>query len=94
MRVRDISFEQPTEEDETPERPWTPSYSVVKQGSTPATPRKQDGEPERPWTPSYSVIKQGNSTPKSGDDVFLSDSDPQVFPTTEAVENGRKVSDK
>ncbi|KAH8100109.1 hypothetical protein BXZ70DRAFT_206856 [Cristinia sonorae] len=51
------------------ERPWTPSYSVTRQGSSPLhTPKELEEEEavpevpvERPWTPSYSVTRQGSS---------------------------------
>ena len=63
--------------EEVPERPWTPSYSVTRQGSSPALAPKvledvpseerpgsdmaAENVPERPWTPSYSVIQHGQS---------------------------------
>lgn len=51
---------------EVPERPWTPSYSVSQQGSSPVhspseLPAAEEARPERPWTPSYSVSRQGSS---------------------------------
>lgn len=66
-------FSQPEEEETkpveepAPERPWTPSYSVTRQGSSPAhSPQIPEDEPEqsipeRPLTPSYSVYRQGTS---------------------------------
>lgn len=63
--------EEPVSEEpeaiKAPERPWTPSYSVERQGSSPLqSPEAQPVEtqpaaPERPWTPSYSVARQGSS---------------------------------
>lgn len=51
------------------ERPWTPSYSVTRQGTSPShTPVELPQEDsvaeapiERPWTPSYSVTRQGTN---------------------------------
>jgi hypothetical protein len=57
----------------TPDRPWTPSYSVSRQGTSPGPVSKDlpstnapsadetRSPPERPWTPSYSVSRQGTS---------------------------------
>lgn len=88
--TRNITSGQPAQEiaDEAPERPWTPSYSVTKQGSTPATPKK-DGE----WTPSYSVTRQGTLTPKKGENG-TAEADRQAFPTSETAANGPKASEK
>lgn len=54
-----------------PKRPWTPSYSVSRQGSTHSLRAdaaaqdaikapEQEKAPSRPWTPSYSVSRQGS----------------------------------
>lgn len=61
--------EQKPSEEPIPERPWTPLYSVVRQGSlSPAQSAEpleeaesKEAAPERPWTPSYSVSQQGAS---------------------------------
>lgn len=56
--------------DAPPERPWTPSYSVTKQGTSPVVVATEVAEPEPTaevpevpptWTPSYSVSRQGTS---------------------------------
>ena len=72
--------EEPVSEEpeaiKAPERPWTPSYSVDRQGSSPLPAAKElpnvepvseqptaeaQKAPERPWTPSYGVSRQGSS---------------------------------
>ncbi|CAL1716485.1 unnamed protein product [Somion occarium] len=86
LRVEDKPVEETATATEiqepVPERPWTPSYSVVQQGNSPhASPKALEDElnienvdaaPARPWTPSYSVSRQGSSplqTPASLEDV-------------------------
>ncbi|KAF7978796.1 hypothetical protein HWV62_44554 [Athelia sp. TMB] len=60
-----------TSEEERPKSPWTPSYSVTRQGSVTKDPAELDDSeqlppPKSPWTPSYSVTRQGSVSQDAG----------------------------
>ena len=84
---------------EVPERPWTPSYSVSHQGSSPVPspkietselPVSEETAPERPWTPSYSVSRQGSS-PLLESKELASTTDEVSIPTVQAPEITEEV---
>ena len=85
---------------EPPARPWTPSYSVSRQGSSPVpSPKVETVElpveqtpPQRPWTPSYSVSRQGSSSQLVAKAAADSVSSPVAPPAEETVAKAPVIS--
>ncbi|KAI0090159.1 hypothetical protein BDY19DRAFT_992388 [Irpex rosettiformis] len=91
--------EEPVSEEpeaiKAPERPWTPSYAVDHQGSSPSPAAKElpsvesgsekpaeevQKASERPWTPSYNVSRQGTSPVHSPRVESTELTEPQLAP--------------